>query len=450
MLHNHALISSLLLEAWYINPAYAETMLPSVIELLEGKQIQNSNTLLHEKPLPSLLDNGFRNVLYASGEPGDGSAFFGNASAGSTAVIPIRGAITKYDGMCSYGVESYMQWVDAAEQSPSVSNIVLLIDSPGGQANSAFMLAQRIANVKKPTLAFVDSGMAASAAYLIGSAADLFYVSTPVDVVGSIGAMITLQDFSARLEGSKTWEVYSRLSTEKNAAFRRLRENNDPTLLQDMLDENVNHFISAVKTNRGDRLVPSAGDPFKGKDYTGAVGLEMGLIDGIGTLPEALTRLSSSEPSKRIKMLSPGAQLTTEHTQTTNNTDMSILSDLKSFIANYKETTPEASAEVTTPAAVVETPETPAATAETPTVSLEARLAALETAHSTQLAAQQAKITELTAANATLMASKPAAAPTAVMVANETVPTPVEAPEVVSFYSETDAEADRIRKGQVA
>ena len=452
MLHNHALISSLLLEAWFIDAAYAEMMLPYVIELLEGKTKLSLNPqLLHEKPFPSLLDSDFRPVhMSGAGNPGS-AELFGSAAAGTTAVIPIRGAITKYDGMCSYGVESYMQWIDQAEQS-SAETIVFLIDSGGGQANCAFMLASRIRSMQKPTLAYVDSGMAGSAAYLIASAANKFYAATPVDMIGSIGAMFTLQDFKPNLENTKTWEIYSRLSTEKNAAFRRLRQNNDTSLLEDMLDENVIHFIEAVKDNRGDRLVASAGDPFKGATYTAAQALKLGLIDGIGPLNLALTELRKSPKTVQTKTIS--LQTTPEQTE---NSEMSLVADLIAFLQGRPEAKAEgitpvaAVATTTTPEAVTTTvtPEatTPAATVEPATqgLTLEQRLAALESKHSQELANLQTQNADLTAK----LAAKPAAAATTVAVENETIPEPVEATgDVTSFRSETDEMVAKMKAGE--
>lgn len=429
MLHNHALISSLLLEPWFIDGVYAEMMLPSVIELLEGKSnLQLNPQLLHEKPFPLLLDSNFKHVHLSATENAGSAGLFGSAVAESTAVIPIRGAITKYDGYCNSGVESYMQWIDQAEQS-NAETIMFLIDSGGGQANSAFMLAERIRSIQKPTLTYVDSGTIASAAYLIGSASNKVIVSTPVDMVGSIGAMYTLPDFKSLLENTKTWDVYSRLSTEKNLAFRRLRQNNDTTLLEDMLDENVLHFISAVKEYRGDRLIAAAGDPFKGATYTGAQALKMGLIDGIGPMNQALSAIRE-HTKKQIKTIS----FYTQTLEKNDTSEMSWKQKLASWLMEQPDDEVTATAETLTPVA---TTETPAATA-SPVSSeptLEQRLTALEAKKADELVSLQAENEDLKKQ----LSSKPAAAPTTVAVAKELVPSPVEAvQEVTSFMSETD------------
>jgi protease-4 len=435
MIRNLALIKSLLLDAWLIEPDYAQLMRPAVIDLIEGKS--TTNLLTHEKQIPYFL-NADSHLQLAADTAGN-FAGFSDAPSGSAAIIPIRGAITKYDGICNYGVETYMQWIDQAEQSPAVTEIILLIDSPGGQANSAFMFARQIKNLKTKTLAYVDGGMGTSAAFLIGSACDQFWVNTPVDMLGSIGAMFNISMYGEDIQGTRTWEIYSRLSSEKNLAFRKLKANNDTSLLEDMLDENVVHFIQEVKTNRGDRLNPSEGDPFKGATYTATKALKLGLIDGIGPLRDALGSLRNSTP-KIIASVSTQTQIlpqtTTENTQ--NETEMNWKQKLAAWLVEQPD---EATATAETPAPETPVAETPTPQAETPAPqsTLEDRFAALEL-----------QMTTLKTENTQLKANKPAAEPTTPTVTNETVPTPVQHnPETTSFFSETDEAVAKMKAGMV-
>ena len=435
MFNNFSLVSSILFEPWFIDTPYAASVLPALIDMIEGKS-QFTNLQTHEKQLPSLLGHDYSPIRLSAGTDISLGSSFGSAPSGSAAVIPIRGAITKYEGMCNYGVENYMQWIDIAEQSASISEIVLLIDSPGGQANCAFMLSQRISQIKKPTLAYVDSGNATSAAYLIASAANKIYVNTPVDMLGSIGALIALSTFRSTLQGTKTWEIYSRLSTEKNLAFRQLIEKDDPSLLQDMLDETVVHFIDAVKANRGDRLKLDAGDPFKGGTYNAEKALKMGLIDGIAPLHQALASIRQQPTGliQAVALETPDKPIQSNtHTQTVNQT-MNFRQKLADWLAKNPEETPETTA-------TAETQETPETQNENP---FEARLTALEGELSTLKTQNQ----QLTAENQQLKSSKPAAEATTVQVSKEQPPKPVEVDaNASSFLSETDEYIASIKKG---
>ena len=108
------------------------------------------------------------------------------------AVIPVYGTLVRRSlgmeaasGLTSYGEISAM--LDAALSDPSVTGILLDVDSPGGEAGGVFELAGRVRAVDavKPVWS-IASDSAFSAAYAIASAASRVYV-TQTAGVGSIG-----------------------------------------------------------------------------------------------------------------------------------------------------------------------------------------------------------------------------------------------------------------------
>lgn len=113
---------------------------------------------------------------------------------GSTAVIPIRGVITRrptlmslFFGLRGGSVQEISDQLRAALTDRSVGSIVLNIDSPGGSVDGIPELADEIyaARKQKPITALVDT-TAASAAYWLASQASRIVV-TPSGAVGSIG-----------------------------------------------------------------------------------------------------------------------------------------------------------------------------------------------------------------------------------------------------------------------
>lgn len=107
------------------------------------------------------------------------------------AVIPIQGSLLKefhYPPFwTSYVVVRAM--LETALADPEVRAIFLDIDSPGGTVAGFQDLAEAIyaARLRKPVFSWTD-GMACSAAYGLGAAADLFAAS-PMAEVGSVGVM---------------------------------------------------------------------------------------------------------------------------------------------------------------------------------------------------------------------------------------------------------------------
>ena len=85
-------------------------------------------------------------------------------------------------------------------REPSISAIVLDVDSPGGSVFGVEELATEIraARGTKPVVAVANS-MAASAAYWIASQADELVI-TPGGMVGSIGVLTAHEDISKAQE----------------------------------------------------------------------------------------------------------------------------------------------------------------------------------------------------------------------------------------------------------
>lgn len=122
------------------------------------------------------------------------------------AVLEVFGALAHRGGLqadSSYiqGYDGLARQLETALQDPAVGAILLNIDSPGGEVSGAFQLAGQIhaARAVKP-IAAVASDMAASAGYLLASAAQTVSVTTTA-VVGSIGVATCHVDMSKALAG---------------------------------------------------------------------------------------------------------------------------------------------------------------------------------------------------------------------------------------------------------
>ena len=89
---------------------------------------------------------------------------------------------------------------DQAVAEPSVDQILIEVDSPGGSVYGVQELADKVvaAQRSKPVVALVNS-VAASAAYWVASQAGAVYV-TPGGEVGSIGVYTLHEDVSGALE----------------------------------------------------------------------------------------------------------------------------------------------------------------------------------------------------------------------------------------------------------
>jgi protease-4 len=200
-----------------------------------------------------------------------------------TAVVKLAGVIASGEAA---GAENIIAGLEAAFEHDDTAGIVIEINSPGGSPVQSAYIFDEIMRLKQehdsiPVYAVV-ADIAASGGYFVAAAADKIYVNQS-SLVGSIGVRMDAFGF---VEMMKKIGVERRLlvAGENKGLF-------DPFLpeqsaqrahLQSMLDEVHNHFISAVKQGRGERLVVND-DTFSGLIWSGEKALGLGLVDAYGT-----------------------------------------------------------------------------------------------------------------------------------------------------------------------
>ena len=159
------------------------------------------------------------------------------------------------------------------------SNVVFLVDSPGGTVKGTKEVADYIYSLREEnitTYAYVD-GLMASAAYWIGSACEKIYIAETAEV-GSIGVVTTIFDdkeYFAKA-GIKIEDVTN--TTAKNKRMDYFSEAGRAKLIKD-LDFLAEVFYQGVRRNRGDETATEKyGD---GKTYTSDQALRLGMVDGV-------------------------------------------------------------------------------------------------------------------------------------------------------------------------
>lgn len=258
-------LHSILRGRWLVEPSYAQSVLPMLPGLLKG----NING--------AEINQGFNNQerMISRGASQESSEI-------QIALYQISGAVTKYDGPCGEpGMMTHAKQLKSISQQNDIDAIVLLIDSPGGEAYGTSLLAEAIKNIQKPIFSIIDDGMAASAAYWIASATDGIYTTKSTDLIGSVGTLITLIDPTGawEKEGFKVKTVYAPQSTEKNKSYRNFIEKGDTSEIESELKTLAAAFIDAVKENRGEKLSDETWS--SGRLFYAPQALESGLIDGI-------------------------------------------------------------------------------------------------------------------------------------------------------------------------
>lgn len=228
--------------------------------------------------------------------------FRGGTSYGSVsrirngiAILPIIGPVFPYANLMqemsgATSLSVLAKDYEAALLDPAVTSILFEVDSPGGVASGPgeFARSVRGRDRSKPVWVYV-SGMAASAAYWIASAADRV-IAADESLTGSIGVVLNIhsQELPDR-DGFREFEL-----TSSNAANKRpdVTTEEGRAVLTQTLDEIEGVFLRDVATFRGvsvDQVIAGFG---QGAIFTGMEALRRGMIDGLGTFESTLADLA--------------------------------------------------------------------------------------------------------------------------------------------------------------
>ncbi|HEX3786763.1 MAG TPA: S49 family peptidase [Pseudonocardiaceae bacterium] len=234
------------------------------------------------------------------------------------AVVKLHGVITPTPGplgRSALNLGAMESALARAFNSDRLVAVALAINSPGGAATQSALIAERIralaAKKNVPVLAFCED-VAASGGYWLACAADEIFAHA-TSMVGSIGVVSSGFGVSGLLE---RFGVERRVHT---AGTRKVRldpfqpENPaDVEWLTGLQGELHAQFVEWVVSRRGDKLAGGPHEPgddlFSGEVWTGVKAVELGLIDGLGTLRSVITE---RYPDAQVMVAEPRRPLLT-------------------------------------------------------------------------------------------------------------------------------------------
>jgi protease-4 len=203
-------------------------------------------------------------------------------------VISIEGVIgAGATGMAgTVNTEAVLEHVRQADSNRRVKAIVVYINSPGGTPLPADTMYRALRDATKPVVVSMGD-VAASGGYYIAAGADKI-LAHPATITGSIavyGRMVNAAQLFETL-GIEGIIVRSGESKAIGNVFERPTEE-QLAIQQGLVDELHDLFVRSVAEGRGmdEQEVRALAD---GRPYTANQALELGLVDGIGTLGDAI------------------------------------------------------------------------------------------------------------------------------------------------------------------
>lgn len=213
----------------------------------------------------------------------------------TVAMVKLHGLITPTPSPLARGVINAVSTDSAltrAFEHDRLAAVALSINSPGGAATQSALVADRIRELavkkKVPVLAFCED-VVASGGYWLACAADEIFAH-PTSIVGSIGVVS---------RGFGLHGLLDRLGVERRlhtAGEHKARldpflpeKPDDVAWLSNMQEELHELFVAWVRARRGAKLDAET-ELFDGEVWTGRRAAALGLVDGVGTLREVVTK----------------------------------------------------------------------------------------------------------------------------------------------------------------
>ncbi|WP_246091449.1 signal peptide peptidase SppA [Swingsia samuiensis] len=184
-------------------------------------------------------------------------------------------------------VSKFIKALKKAQDDTSVTGLLLVVDSPGGEVTGGVRLHNAIENFAhvKPVAVTMGS-LGASAAYMLSAPAN-HIVALPSTLTGSIGVILQRPDLSALLNsvGVNMAAITSGKMKDQTDFTTHLTPEGH-AMLQGLVNDLFDQFVEMVARGRhmSESQVRSLAD---GRAYTGRQALSLGLIDELGDEDQA-------------------------------------------------------------------------------------------------------------------------------------------------------------------
>ena len=204
----------------------------------------------------------------------------------------MRGAEEKLFGMAADPVETLLRQIRCAEKDEEVRAILLEVDSPGGAvtpSDEIYEALRRFRASEEGRFVVVHiRDVGASGAYYVAMAAD-YLMAEPTAIVGSVGVImqsLNMKVLSDRI-GLSAVTIKSGENKDLLNPFEEVNTN-QVALLQEVVNGMQDRFAGLVVETRGleNRSL------LDGRIFLADDALQAGLIDGVGYLDQALTKLA--------------------------------------------------------------------------------------------------------------------------------------------------------------
>ena len=207
------------------------------------------------------------------------------------AVIYAEGNIVDGDAKQEVAGDRFAKVIADVRKDSTVKAVVLRVNSPGGSVLASEKIKAEIDLIQKRGIPVIASygDYAASGGYWISANCDKIY-SNATTLTGSIGVFSMIPDISGTLK-DKVHVNITPVNSNKHADMYGMMRPLDQAELDYMQAsvENIYEKFTGLVAEGRDMTVPAVDEIAQGRVWTGAEALEIGLVDEIGTIEDAIT-----------------------------------------------------------------------------------------------------------------------------------------------------------------
>ena len=237
----------------------------SVVEKFEDVKMISLQDYIKISVKPNLKAKGKIAVIYASGNIVDGKDR------------------NNVDG------DRFAAIISGVRRDSTVKAVVFRVDSPGGSVLASEKIKNEIDLLRevKPVIASYGN-YAASGGYWISNSCDRIFTNAST-LTGSIGVFSMLPDFSGTLKDIAHVNITTISSNEHGDMYSGLRplSDSETAYMQASVEKIYDRFTATVAEGRN-LEVPYVDSIAQGRVWAGSDAAEIGLVDGIGTIKDAI------------------------------------------------------------------------------------------------------------------------------------------------------------------
>lgn len=203
------------------------------------------------------------------------------------AVIYAEGNIVDGDSMEEVAGDRFVRILQKVRKDEDVKAVVLRVNSPGGSVLASEKIKAQIDSLKVPVIASFGD-YAASGGYWISAGCDYIFANETT-LTGSIGVFSMIPDFQKTVN-DKLHVNITAVNSNRHADMYGMMRPLDKKEIEHM-QASVEHIYDRFTHIVADGRCMDVSDVdaiAQGRVWTGAQALELGLVDAIGTLDEAI------------------------------------------------------------------------------------------------------------------------------------------------------------------